>query len=150
MELLLEFVLEAELGEPLMLPNGPYGTRVVVPAIGGSAKGERLTGTFVGSGGDWLLVGPDGWGRLDVRGQLRTEDDALLYVTYGGLLEMNDKVMAAMVTQGQETAFDDQYFRTTPRFETGDDRYSWVNQSVFVGRGRLSTKGVEYEVYRVT
>ncbi|HUC37822.1 MAG TPA: DUF3237 domain-containing protein [Acidimicrobiales bacterium] len=149
MDLELEFTYEAELGEPLMLPNGPYGTRVVVPAVGGQAKGDRISGTFVGGGGDWLLVGPDGWGRLDVRGQLQTYDGALLYVTYGGVLEMNEKVMAAM-TSTDETTFDDQYFRTTPRLETGDERYAWVNQTIFAARGRVAAKGVEYEVYRVT
>jgi hypothetical protein len=49
------------------------------------------------------------------------------------------------------TDFADQYFRTTPRFETGDSRYAWLNQSVFVGEGRLYPGfGVEYRVYRLT
>ena len=52
---------------------------------------------------------------------------------------------------GQETAFGDQYFRTSPRFETGDQRYAWLNQSLFVGEGRVFPGlGVEYRVYRVT
>ncbi len=35
-------------------------------------------------------------------------------------------------------------------FETGDARYSWLNQSVFVGEGRvLEGFGVEYRVFRV-
>ena len=44
----------------------------------------------------------------------------------------------------------DQYFRTTPRFETGDTRYAWLNQSVSVAEGRLLPGfGVEYRVYCV-
>ena len=51
---------------------------------------------------------------------------------------------------GGETDFGDQYFRTTPRFETGDPRYAWLNQSTFVAEGRiLPERTVEYKVYRV-
>jgi hypothetical protein len=149
MELILEFTFEAELAEPLMIPHAPYGTRMIFPAIGGRAKGERISGSFVGCGGDWLLIGSDGWGRLDVRAQLQTDDGALLYITYGGVLEMNDKVVTASAP-GRETGFDDQYFRTVPRLETGDERYAWVNQTIFVGQGRITGSGVEHEVYRIT
>ena len=146
-----EFTFEAELSpSTLMLGAGPYGTRAIITVTGGWAKGERVNGTFTGAGGDWVLIGPDGYGRLDVRGQIQTDDGAILYITYGGLLEMNEKVMAAMGGGGQGTDFDDHYFRTTPRLETGDPRYTWVNQTLFVGRGRLGPGTVQYEVYRVT
>ena len=43
------------------------------------------------------------------------------------------------------------YFRTSPRMETGDARYAWVNTSLFVGEGRvIEGLGVEYRVARVT
>jgi hypothetical protein len=62
---------------------------------------------------------------------------------------MNEKMQAAMAA-GQGTEFGDQYFRTTPRFETGDERYAWLNQAVFVSEGRIYPGlGVEYRVYRV-
>jgi hypothetical protein len=150
MELALEFTLECSTGQPFLSPGGPYGTRVIVPATEGRVKGERISGTFVGSGGDWLLIGPDGWARVDVRVQLQTDDGALIYITYGGIMEMNEKVMSAILSADEQTTFEDQYFRTTPRLETGDEGYAWVNQAVFVGRGRVTTRGVEYEVYRVT
>jgi hypothetical protein len=86
-------------------------------------------------------------GRLDVRGQLVTEDGAVVLITYSGLLEMNRKVSSAA---GGETEFQDQYFRTLIRMESGAPSYAWVNTSLFVGRGRLVQGGVEYEVYRLT
>ena len=37
-----------------------------------------------------------------------------------------------------------------PRFETGDLRYAWLNQSLFVAEGRFGPGSmVEYKVYRV-
>jgi hypothetical protein len=47
------------------------------------------------------------------------------------VIEMNERVQTALA-EGTETAYEDQYFRTTPRLETGDERYAWVNQTVFV------------------
>ena len=87
-------------------------------------------------GGDWLLVGPDGMGRLDARAQIETHDNAVLDLTYEGVIEMNERVQTALA-EGAETAYEDQYFRTTPRLETGDERYAWVNQTVLVGQGRI-------------
>lgn len=148
MELVYECSYVAETGPPLAVGAGPFGTRMVVTVTGGQMTGERLNGTFVGAGGDWVLVGADGFGRLDVRGQIQTDDGALLYLSYTGVLETNDAVVAAMA--GGSTDYGDHYFRTTPRFESGDERYAWVNTTVFVARGRLRPGGVEYEVYRVT
>ena len=149
MELVHEFTYEAELSDTLVAGAGPFGTRLVVSVAGGWAKGHRINGTLSGAAADWALIGPDGWARVDVRGQIATDDGAVIYMTYQGLLQLTEKVIAATGTS-EETAFEDQYFRTTPRLETGDERYSWVNHTMFVARGRMSSKGVEYEVFRVT
>ena len=145
-----EFTYDAKL-EPALVPGaGPYGTRMVMTVIGGTVKGDRISGSLVGAGADWAVIGPDGWARLDVRAQIQTDDGAVIYVSYGGLLELTEKVMAAVQSGTEGTEFEDQYFRTTPRLETGDERYAWVNQTLFVARGHMIPGGVEYEVYRVT
>lgn len=143
-----EFTYRAELKAPLTVGAGPYGTRIFFEIKAGEFSGARLNGTFGTGGGDWILVGPDGFGRLDVRGQMLTDDGAVIYISYHGVLEMNEKVGAAMQA-GEGTDFADQYFRTSPKLETGDERYAWVTQSVFVGEGRLYPGGVEYSVSRV-
>jgi hypothetical protein len=149
MELIKELEMEAALAQPLMVGPAPLGTRLVLPVLEGTVEGDRIRGRFVGAGADWVLIGPDGWGRVDVRAQVETVDGAIIYVAYVGLLELNEKAMAAAMTPGLETGYEDQYFRTTPRLETGDDRYAWVNHTLFVAAGRFSTNGVAYEVYRV-
>ena len=150
MDLELEFTYDAKLAPALVPGAGPYGTRMVMTVIDGQVKGERISGTLTGAGADWAVIGPDGWARLDVRAQIQTDDGAVIYVSYPGLLQLTEKVMEAVQTGAAGTDFDDQYFRTTPRLETGDERYAWVNQTLFVGRGRMIPGGVEYEVYRVT
>lgn len=149
MELVYECTYAAELEpERLMVGPGPYGTRVVRTVKSGWCKGKRLNGRFAGAGADWLLFGTDGFGRIDVRAQLVTDDGAAIFLSYNGLLERNARVAAAV--DGGETQFEDQYFRTLVRMETGAPAYAWVNTTLFVGRGRVTRGGVEYELFRVT
>jgi hypothetical protein len=42
------------------------------------------------------------------------------------------------------------YMRTTPRFETGDARYAWLNRIICVATGARRREAVELEVYEVT
>ncbi|MGA3219462.1 MAG: DUF3237 domain-containing protein [Acidimicrobiales bacterium] len=155
MDLEFEFAFVAENGQLLRVGKGPSGTRIVAPITGGPVTGARVHGTLApGSGADWLLIGADGSVRLDVRFQIVTDDGAFIYVSYPGVVQPTDKLKAAMMSPDtawpEETSYDDQYFRATPRLETGDERYAWVSQTVFVARGRLASNGVGFEVYRVT
>jgi Protein of unknown function (DUF3237) len=142
------FDYHVTLKPPVAVGKGPYGTRVFFEVTGGEVSGPRVNGSVLGGGGDWALIGDDGWLRLDVRGQIQTDDEAIVYMTYRGVLELNEAVQAAMAP-GAETAFGDHYYRTVPEFETGDERYRWLTQSVFVARGRAHPDGVAYEVFRV-
>ena len=147
MDLVQEFRVAATLAPPLPIGEGPIGTRMVFEVTGGEIVGDRLNGKLLG-GGEWALIGPDGFLRVDVRLQAETHDGAHLYIQYVGLLEMNEAVQTAMVT-GSGTEFGDQDFFTNPRIETGDERYAWLNTTFFVGQGRLLPGlGVEYRVFR--
>ncbi len=79
MELVKEMTLHADLDEGLMAGPGPLGTRMIVSVTGGWVKGDRINGTVVGAGADWLLIGGDGFGRLDVRAQVRTWSTSAVY-----------------------------------------------------------------------
>ena len=135
---------------PLPIGDGPFGTRMFFEIDGGSVEGPDLRGRMVGGGGDWILIGADGFGRIDVRAQMVTHDGAAIYFQYLGLLEMNEAVMRKLADPASSTDFGDQYFRSAPRLETGDPRYAWVNRTLFVAEGRMpAVSGVEYRVYRV-
>jgi hypothetical protein len=45
---------------------------------------------------------------------------------------------------------DEQYMRMVAQFDTGDSRYAWLTQSLFIGEGRLAgDHQIEYVIYRV-
>ena len=142
------FSYHAVLRESLDVGAGPYGHRVIVEVDGGSFEGPRLRGTLRKPAcADWLTMCED-YGHLDVRATLETHDQAYIYVEYIGHIELTEGVKAALGGSGQ-TEFEDQYFYTSPRMQTGDARYRWVNNLVCIGRGRLRPGRVEYEVYAV-
>jgi Protein of unknown function (DUF3237) len=115
---------------PSMIPGGPYGTRVTVQVDGGTFSGPRLNGTVVGPSADWAVVRPDGTLKLDVRVLLRTDDGADIYMSYSGIgLDGGARL------------------RTAPQFETGDERYTWLNAVQAVGTGSSDGTAVDYQVY---
>lgn len=147
MNLVQEFTIRAALKQPLPVGSGPIGTRMYYEVGDGEIIGERIRGKVLG-GGEWALIGPDGFLRPDVRLQVETHDGAFLYIQYLGLIELNEAVQSALA-KGAGTEYDDQYFFTNPRIETGDERYAWLNTTFFVGEGHfLPNNSVEYRVWR--
>jgi hypothetical protein len=140
--------VRADLKEPLDIGATPYGTRRIYDVKGGSFEGPRLKGQVLPSGAVWLLVGPDGVGRLDVRATLQTDDGALIYTHYHGIIVL-DETVAERLAEGGETQFGEAYFMTQPRYETGDSRYAWLNAAVCVAQGRVLQNAVEYRVFHV-
>jgi Protein of unknown function (DUF3237) len=117
---------------------------------GGERTGERLRGSLVGAGADWGLIGPDGYVRVDVRTTPRTAHDAHVCFQCAGFIEVTPAFIALNNGEDVSTDFGDQYFFTSLRLETGDERYSWVNHTMFLGQGRLLPgPRVEYRVYRM-
>lgn len=127
------FTLTAEIGKPSLTGGGPQGDRIIVDASAGTFEGERLRGTVVPPGGDWVTMRPDGSVKLDVRLVLKTDDGATILMTYCG------------IGVPQEDGTLD--IRTAPLFETGDERYAWLNRVQAVGTGRSEAQQVRYEVY---
>jgi hypothetical protein len=149
-QLVEEFAFYADL-DVVMVGPGPFGQRAIATITGGELTGERLKGALVGAGADWSLIGPDGYLRVDVRTTLRTLDGAHIYFQYSGFIEVTPAFVALNRGENVSTDFGDQYFFTSLRLETGDERYSWVNHTMFLGQGRLlSGPRVDYRVYRVT
>ncbi|TXI54524.1 DUF3237 family protein, partial [Mycolicibacterium mageritense] len=75
---------------------------------------------------------------------------AVIYMSYQGLVEVNEAAAAALGGAATGTDFGEHYFVTTPRLESGDPRYTWVNQTIFVGQGRIQPGPVvEFQVFRV-
>ena len=105
----------------------PHGMRVTFPITGGSFEGERLRGKVLSGGDDWTIKRSDGVVELDLRVTLETDDGALIHMMFEGIRDDG--------TPGAP------YFRTVPRFETAEPKYSFLNRLLAVGTGEIHADG---------
>ncbi len=143
------FDLQLNVPQIVDLGDTPMGRRRIATVAGGHFEGERLRGTVLAApGGDWLLLRPDGVLVLDVRLTLRTDDEAMIYMTYRGLRHGPAEVMQRL-NAGESVDPSSYYFRMTPIFETASQRYAWLNGIVAVGVGRREPTGPVYQIHEV-
>jgi hypothetical protein len=126
----------------------PVGTRMTFITTGGVIDGPKLRGELLPGGGDWLVVGSDGTGRVDVRATLRTHDGALIHYESRGIIKIPADGVQRLAA-GEVLPFAETYVRTTPKFETSDERYAWLSEVVAVGYNILSPNHIDYRIYHV-
>ena len=128
--------MTAQLGAMIEVGVGPKGARLVVDVPELKLESDRVNATLAtNDAADWLTMSEDGTlGSLDVRFTLRTDDGAFIYVEYGGRVDMATGLVAS-----------------APTFQTGDDRYKWLNRVQAVGAGHvnLETGVLVYDLYEV-
>jgi len=148
--LTLEPLLRAEvtLAPPQELGDSPLGRRRIIPITGGSFRGEKLAGRVLPGGADWQVIRTDGVAELDARYTLETDDHALIYVRNFGYRHGPAEVLQRLAA-GEPVDPSLYYMRTTPRFETGAERYRWLNRLICVATGARRAAAVELEVFEV-
>lgn len=139
----------ATLRQPMeVIGDTPVGLRINVYVTGGEVTGPRLRGRMLPVGGDWLTVRPDGIGVLDVRATMETHDGALIYVTYGGVMDLGADGYQRMLGGNPPMRTS---IQAAPRFLTSHPDYVWLNrlQCLNVGMVDLATSCVSYDTYAV-
>jgi hypothetical protein len=140
--------LLVELGAPIELGTSPRGRRRIIPIVGGTASGERLSGRILNLGADWQTVFADGSAELDTRYSIETHDGAIVDIRNFGFRHGPPEVIQALV-RGESVDPDLYYMRTHPRFETGDERYQWLNRTICVGTGAREPDSVRITIFEV-
>ena len=131
-ELLFDLVFERGTASTV---GSPGGNRVVVPVSAGTFEGPKLKGVVVAPSGDTITVRQDGSSVLDLRLLLQTDDGQKILMTCRGI--------AYATPDGSLFA------RLQPLFETGAEKYSWLNKVVAVGVFRPLPGKIAYRIYRV-
>ena len=104
----------------LLDPPYPIDNTLLIVNVqpGGWAKGPKINGTFIAPGGDWLRVMPSGALRLYVRATLKTDDGALIYIAYNGIIQHSAESAEKLGKGELLTTKDIPYFITAPTFQT--------------------------------
>src|SRR5580692_2881644 len=141
----LLMTLQVAVAGPQKIGAVPHGIRVTAPIASGHFEGPRLRGRVLPGGGDWTLLRGDGVLELDLRVSLETDDGALIHLASFGLRHGPPEVLAALA-RGESVDPAAYYFRTTPRFETADPKYAFLNRLLAVSAGDRRAAGPIYTI----
>lgn len=139
------FVMTADLARPPVLA----GSKLVYVVTGGTLTG-KIKGNVLPIGGDFATFSNSTTLKLDVRLVLQTEDSATIYCTYTGFLNTDEETYKLIrAGKGYQVDPSKYYFRTNPIFETSSPKYDWLNHTITVGLGTITSGGVSYKIYAV-
>jgi hypothetical protein len=147
----LEFAFEvrAEVADPLVVGELPNGTRRIIDILGGTFEGPGISGRLRPGGADWQMIRrEDGFTEVDARYTLETDSGSLIYVSNLGIRHAPPDVMRRL-NAGETVDQSEIYFRTVPKFETGDPDLEWLMRSIFICTGERYPNGVIIRFYKV-
>lgn len=140
--------LVVRVGTPIEVGNTPAGLRRLIPIVGGEVTGLCLQGRILPGGADFQLIRPDGVTELHARYVVECRSGARIYIENSGLRHGPAEAMQRLI-RGEEVDPAVIYFRTTPRFETGDESLSWLTRHIFTASGVRRPGQVELAIYQI-
>lgn len=143
-----EIKINVDAGKTQVVGETGKGLRRAIPILGGTFEGPAIKGVVLPGGYDWQLLRTDGVAEIDARYLLQTDDDVLITIANKGLRHGAADVMQKLAN-GEDVAPDQYYFRTSPIFETGDSRYHWLTNNIFIANGIRKPALVMIQVWKV-
>ncbi|WP_035723211.1 DUF3237 domain-containing protein [Bradyrhizobium sp. ARR65] len=141
------FTITALIGEVVSAGDIGHGVRRVIPIIGGEVRGE-INGKVLPFGADFQIIRPNELIELEAKYALESDDGTVIYVENKGIrfgpldllqkLKRGDPVDPKLI-----------YCRTSPKFETGSDRYRWLMEHLFVASVARHATRVVIDVHMV-
>jgi hypothetical protein len=141
------FTITALIGAVTTAGEIGHGVRRIIPITGGEVRGE-VNGKVLAFGADFQIVRPNELIELEAKYAFETDDGAVVYVENKGIrfgpiellqkLKRNEAVDPGLI-----------YCRTTPKFETGSERYRWLMEHLFIASVARHGDRVVIEVFQV-
>ena len=150
MSLKYEFLatLTIDVAESYVLGETPAGWRRIANFAGGSFVGPRISSRILPGSADAVLRRQDNAIQPDVRLILRTDHDSHIWVTYRGIRHGPQSIMD-QIARDEPVDPGTYYQRAALFFETGDERYDWLNRIIGIGTGRRVPGQMIYDVYEL-
>jgi hypothetical protein len=139
------FTITALIGAVTTAGEIGHGVRRIIPITGGEVRGD-VNGKVLAFGADFQIVRPNEL--IELEAKYAFDDGAVVYVENKGIrfgpvellqkLKRNEPVDPALI-----------YCRTTPKFETGSEKYRWLMERLFVASVARHGDRVVIEVFQV-
>lgn len=144
------FQIDVALGPVQELGSIDGVRRRIIPIVGGTVHGPRLSGTVQPGGADWQDVRPeDGLTRVHAKYWLKADDGTVIGVDNRGVRRAPLPVIRSLM-EGKTVPADAYYFRAAPFFDVGDGPHRWLNESLFICVGAREPSKAIIRIYEVT
>lgn len=126
--------LTVHVSPPVEVGQTPAGVRRVIPIVGGEVEGDGWRGRVLPGGADFQRIATPRLAELDARYVLEIDGGDRLYVQ-NRAIRVAEPEDTQRLMRGEPVDPARIYFRCQPMFETGSERFAWVNERLFVGSG---------------
>ncbi|TPX12657.1 uncharacterized protein E0L32_000834 [Thyridium curvatum] len=135
-----DFRLQAQLDRKIALGKSPWGERNWIGIRSGEWSATWGKGTLVPGGQDAQLLTDTKATFVDTRYLIATSDAdraAHIMVRTEGWRTGPPDVLTRLLdpVEGDKVSADEYRFRIFVKFETGDERYRWLNEAMWIGSG---------------
>jgi hypothetical protein len=130
------------------LGDTPFGSRRIFRFDSGNFEGPKLKGTVLPGGGGTALTRHDDVLEIEARLTLETDDNEKICMSWKGLRH-GPKEVIDRVNRGETVDPETYYFRTTPCFETGSQKYACLNRICSIATGSRNASGRTMQVFQV-
>ncbi|MBX5454831.1 MAG: DUF3237 domain-containing protein [Acidobacteriia bacterium] len=142
------FRIAVAVGAPIEGGPLPEGRRRIIPILGGTFSGPRLSGEVPAFGADWQIVERAALVHLTARYTLRTADGTLIGVTNRALRTGPGEVIERLA-RGETVDPRLYYFRGHIRFEAPLGPHRWLSERLFICAAARGPEQVFIDVYEV-
>ena len=141
------FTITARIAEVASAGDVGHGVRRIVPIIGGDVRGQ-VNGKVCPFGADFQIIRPNELNELEAKYALQTDDGAIVYVENKGI-RFGPADLLQKLKRGEPVDPKLIYCRTSPKFETGHEKYRWLMETLFVASVARHTDRVVIDVHQV-
>ena len=110
--------LTVRIGEVTSAGETGHGVRRIIPILGGEVRGEDVNGKVCAFGADFQIIRPNELIELEAKYAFETDDGAMVYVENKGI-RFGPVDLLQKLKRGEPVDPELIYFRTVPKFETG-------------------------------
>lgn len=132
--------------------DGGHGDRSTVIFKGGRFEGPKLHGTILPGAGDWETIqnhdGDQQTAYLGTRYNLLTHDRVCIFLKTTGTRTGKKEILEELGEEDKR-APDEYRMRLHLTFESGDERYRWLNGVVAIASSARNAARVIYDAYQV-
>ena len=142
------FTITAEIADVTTAGDIGYGVRRIIPIIGGEVSGDDVNGKVLPFGADFQIIRPNELIDLEAKYAFETDDGAVVYVENKGI-RFGPVDLLQKLKRGEPVDPKLIYFRTSPKFETGAEKYRWLMEHIFVASAARHADRVVIDVHVV-